>query len=93
MENPEEISIDAIRGLSTVSWYNRAQGFRQFFAYQEAESVPEGMGFKERLVGQFLTYTARWEDAAGKLMFVPFEGREREQHHGPNSEKRKPLLW
>ena len=74
MENPEEISIDAIRGLSTVSWYNRAQGFRQFFAYQEAESVPEGMGFKERLVGQFLTYTARWEDAAGKLMFVPFEG-------------------
>ena len=32
------------------------------------------MGFKERLVGQFLTYTARWEDAAGKLMFVPFEG-------------------
>ena len=74
MENPEEISIDAIRGLSTVSWYNRAQGFRQFFVYQEAESVPEGMGFKERLVGQFLTYTARWEDAAGKLMFVPFEG-------------------
>ena len=41
MENPQEVSFEAIRGLSTVSWYNRAQGFRNFFAYQEAESVPE----------------------------------------------------
>ena len=74
MENPQEVSFDAIRGLSTVSWYNRAQGFRQFFVYQEAESVPEGMGFQERLAGQFLTYATRWEDAEGKLMFAPFEG-------------------
>ncbi|MFR8333477.1 MAG: S8 family serine peptidase [Oscillospiraceae bacterium] len=74
MENPQEVSFEAIRGLSTVSWYNRAQGFRQFFAYQEAESVPEGMGFQERLAGQFLTYATRWEDAEGKLMFAPFEG-------------------
>ena len=74
MENPQEVSFEAIRGLSTVSWYNRAQGFRQFFAYQEAESVPEGMGFQERLAGQFLTYATRWEEAEGKLMFAPFEG-------------------
>ena len=74
MENPQEVSFEAIRGLSTVSWYNRAQGFRNFFAYQEAESVPEGMGFQERLAGQFLTYATRWEDAEGKLMFAPFEG-------------------
>ncbi len=74
MENPQEISFDALRGLSTVSWYNRAQGFRQYFAYQEAEAVPEGMGFQDRLAGQFLTYATRWEDAEGKLMFAPFEG-------------------
>ncbi len=74
MENPQEVSFDAIRGLSTVSWYNRAQGFRQYFAYQEAEAVPEGMGFQDRLAGQFLTYATRWEDAEGKLMFAPFEG-------------------
>ena len=74
MENPEEVSLDAIRGLPTVSWYNRARDFRQYFAYQEAEDVPEGMGFQDRLAGQFLTYTTRWEDAEGKLMFAPFEG-------------------
>ena len=74
MENPEEISFEALRGYNTVSWYNRAQGMRQYFAYQEAEDVPEGMGFQDRLAGQFLTYTTRWEDAEGKLMFAPFEG-------------------
>lgn len=65
MENPGEISFEALRGYNTVSWYNHAVGHRQFFGYQEAEAIPEGMGFKERLAGQFLTYTTQWEDAAG----------------------------
>lgn len=74
VENDGEISFESMWGLNTVSWYSRSVEQRQYFGYQEAEAVPEGMGFKERLAGQFLTYTTQWEDAAGKLVFVPFEG-------------------
>ncbi len=74
LENPGEISFNPIQGIDSVSWYNQARGYRQYLDYQEAESVPEGMGFKERLGGQYLTYTTQWENASGKLLFVPFEG-------------------
>lgn len=70
VENDAEINL----GGDTVSWYNAEAGLRQFLSYAEWEDIPEGKGFRENLVSRELAFTDTWDDAAGKLVFAPFEG-------------------
>lgn len=69
-ENSHEICFQG----NSISWYNPRFDMRQFLSYTEYEDVPEGMGFRDRLVSQVLLFTDSLEEAQGKLVFVPFEG-------------------
>lgn len=59
---------------SVITWFNAKLGIRQMVIFEELPDVPEGKGFKDRLVGGIYPFTDSLKDAKGKLLFYPFDG-------------------
>lgn len=56
-----------------ISW-DAGNGMRGLMGYLECKEVPEGKGFMDALAGNEYQYTDSFQNAAGKLVFWPFEG-------------------
>lgn len=56
-----------------ISW-DAGNGMRGVMGYLECEEAPAGKGFMDTLAGGAYPFTDSFQDAAGKLVFWPFEG-------------------